>query len=439
MKKLFMALISLVLICSLCVPALAFNDYNTVYDATELLDAETCQTVSEVLIDLDEQYAVHIQVDGVDDLEGDPIEDYARLFYEQYEYGHAGTGDCLYLMLYLTEDDTGLTFGDYYVLYGGENEAFLSGFVTVIYDRLDQWLNVEIWSDGIDEDNIAFAGAMQEFTTCADGFLSGVITEVETEPGAPASPSETQTPEIPSDAGDVQLGYITDAAGILTDAEWQSLEDKAEAISEKYQCAVYFVTVDDYTDYGSGDVYDVAKEIYRDYDLGWGAEKSGVLLLLSMADRDYALIANGYGNTAFTDYGKDKLSDEFLDDFGDNDWAGGLEDYLGKSAEMLTLARDGSPLDEGSDPAIKYWGVAIAVLLSCVLSFVVCFIFKANMESVVEKSEANAYVAQDSISFTAREDYFTHATETRTEIKKESSGGGTSVDSDGFSGKSGKF
>ena len=82
-------------------------------------------------------------------------------------------------------------------------------------------------------------------------------------------------------------------------------------------------------------IYEAAKTLYQEYSLGYGEEKSGELLLLSMAERDYTLIAYGYGNTAFTDYGKDKLSEVFLDDFGDDNWYSGLSDYLDKSESML--------------------------------------------------------------------------------------------------------
>lgn len=129
--------------------------------------------------------------------------------------------------------------------------------------------------------------------------------------------------------------YVCDTALLLTDEEWASLEAQAEEISQKYQCGVYFITVDDFTDYYDGSVYEAAKAIYTANSLGWGGEKSGVMLLLSMAERDYSLIAYGYGNTAFTDYGKDKLSEVFLDDFGDDNWYSGLSDYLDKSESML--------------------------------------------------------------------------------------------------------
>ena len=48
-----------------------------------------------------------------------------------------------------------------------------------------------------------------------------------------------------------QLNYVTDDAGILTDSQWEDLEQRAQQVSEEYQCGVYMITVDDYTDYST--------------------------------------------------------------------------------------------------------------------------------------------------------------------------------------------
>jgi uncharacterized protein len=53
--------------------------------------------------------------------------------------------------------------------------------------------------------------------------------------------------------------------------------------------------------------YEYAKSVYQENALGYGTEKSGIILMLSMTDRNYALIAYGYGNTVFTDHGRDIL------------------------------------------------------------------------------------------------------------------------------------
>lgn len=247
---------------------------------------------------------------------------------------------------------------------------------------------------------------------------------------------------VPALAAEPELGYVTDAASLLSDQEWAALESKAESVSARYECAVYIITVDDFTDYvNTNDIYEAAKAIYKEYSLGWGEEKSGVLLFLSMAERDYTLIAYGYGNTAFTDYGKDRLADRFLDNFGDNDWYGGFEDYLNMCETMLQSARDGRPLDVGSAPMIRLVGIVLSIVLGCAAAFIVCCFLSQQMKSVAVKAEADSYVRSDSIIFNAREDHFTHASQIRTKVESSSGsgGGGTTVDSSGFSGKSGKF
>ena len=238
-------------------------------------------------------------------------------------------------------------------------------------------------------------------------------------------------------AQDNAVPYISDTEGLLSDAQVRSLEAQAEALSDTYECAVYVVTVDDYTDYGSGSVYEVAKAIYQANDLGWGEEHSGVMLLLSMAERDYSLIAYGYGNTAFTDYGKDYLADQFLDDFRDDDWAAGFTDYLETCGQMLEAARNGKPVDVGAKPAQR--GNLLGNLIpSFLLALVICVIWRSAAKKKVRRSsEAGSYAVDGGVQITLRDARYTHSTRTVRHIERSS--GGTSIDSSGFSGKSGKF
>lgn len=246
---------------------------------------------------------------------------------------------------------------------------------------------------------------------------------------------------------DARLNFVTDEAGLLTNNEWAALEGRAEEISQRQRCGVYIILLDDFTRYTyDSSVDEAAKSFYTDYALGYGPQKSGVLLLLSMAERDYALIAYGYGNTAFTDYGKDRLADVFLDNFGDDDWVGGLTDYLNKCDSMLAAARDGRPLDLDSDPKVVFGGIAFSLALGLGTAFLICLAMKASMKSVKAKTEAGSYLVAGSLAITVREDRFTHTTESRRKIERESSGGssggsfgGTTIDSSGFSSKSGKF
>lgn len=241
---------------------------------------------------------------------------------------------------------------------------------------------------------------------------------------------------------DAELGFVTDTVGILTGDEYNQLEQQAAAISQQYQCGVYIVVLDDFTNYVyDTDPYEAAKTIYSEYALGYGTEKSGILMMLSMAERDCTLIAFGYGNTAFTDYGRDQLYDVFLDDFHEGDWYVGFSDYLAKCDSMLKAARDGHPLDVGSNSLITIVGTALSLLLGFALAFGTCLtIEQRQMKSVAAKEEASDYLSAGSVTITGRSDRFSHTTETRTRIERESSSsGGTTIDSDGFSGSSRKF
>ena len=149
-----------------------------------------------------------------------------------------------------------------------------------------------------------------------------------------------------------QLNYVTDDAGILTDSQWEDLEQRAQQVSEEYQCGVYMITVDDYTDYSTESVYTADYTIYHDYEMGMGEDRDGIMILLSMEDRDYAMFVYGpKASEVFNAYGQEQLETYFLDNFRDDDWYGGFGDYIDACSNYLQLAEQGTPVSapEGYD------------------------------------------------------------------------------------------
>ena len=100
--------------------------------------------------------------------------------------------------------------------------------------------------------------------------------------------------------------YVSDTAGLTSSDQWQKLESAAERVTDQYGCGVYIVTLQDYRDYGSySSIRSFSEDFYNRYHLGIGEKRNGILLVLSMAERDYSLIAYGSdAHYAFTDYGK---------------------------------------------------------------------------------------------------------------------------------------
>ena len=135
--------------------------------------------------------------------------------------------------------------------------------------------------------------------------------------------------------------FVYDAAGILDRAQPQALNSEAKRLSDTYGCGVYIITLSDFKDYdGSAESFwDFSKEFYLRYHLGVGAGRDGVLLIMSMAERDYSLLA--YGSAAryvFTDAAIESLENLFLDNLHQNDWYGGFQDYLFGCDELLYSA-----------------------------------------------------------------------------------------------------
>lgn len=228
------------------------------------------------------------------------------------------------------------------------------------------------------------------------------------------------------------LGYVTDKANLLTPEQIQSLEQISQDAAAKYGVDVYVITVEDYSDYGSGDVFEVSYQLYHQYNLGNGADRNGILLLLSMEYRDYALFVYGPdAEYAFSDYALQKLEEEFLDDLGWDDWYGGLYDYADTCRDYLGKAAAGEPVQQNP---MKY--VPVVILISVVIAFIVCSILKAQMKSVFKKVEADSYTDEAGLNLSGSRDQYTHTTTSRTKISSSNS---SSRSGGGGSGRSGKF
>lgn len=230
--------------------------------------------------------------------------------------------------------------------------------------------------------------------------------------------------------------YVYDLAGLLSGDEYQTLETRAAEIENAYGCSVYILTVEDYTEYGSGGIFDVADAIYQTNELGSGEDHNGVMLMLSMAERDYATYFFGpVADYAFDSYGQEQMEKEFLDDFGENNWMGGFTDYQNVVADYLQRAADGHPVRLSKVPMIF-----ILAAVSMIISLLICLVLRKKSRTVQTAAGARRY-STAGVKLTGQSEHFTHITTTRTRIARQSSSSGSSghTSSSGGSGRSGKF
>ena len=271
---------------------------------------------------------------------------------------------------------------------------------------------------------------------------------------------------LAEETGETVFPYVLDNAELLSESQRSTLETRAAQLSEEHGCSLYIVTVKDHSEFNP-DVYEAAKGIFNFYELGYGEGKDGVLLLLSMNERDYSIIGHGDKGETICGYESSWLvEDEFLDNFRRNDWYGGFADYLEACGTQLTKLENGGDITQGADIIVGPDGqeyhsynapgrsaempagakLAIGIGAPSLIALLVCFGFKAQMKTARESTTAEAYVVPGSAALRTREDRFINRTETRTPIHTESSSGrggssgGSSFHSGGgFSGRSGKF
>ncbi len=241
------------------------------------------------------------------------------------------------------------------------------------------------------------------------------------------------------------LSRVEDYAGLLSDSERNELLEKLDEISERQQADVVVVTTNtlegksprDYAD----DFYD-----YNGY--GFTSNRDGILLLVSMEDRDWWISTTGFGKTALTDDGIDYISEKFLSSLSDGDYSDAFMTFADLCDEFLTQAKTGNPYDGDNMPKEPF-GVFGSLVISLVIGLVVALIatgvMKGKLKSVRSQAAANSYIRKGSMNVTESRDLFLYRTVSRTARPTESSssGGGSSshTSSSGTShgGGGGKF
>lgn len=436
-RKMTALLTALLLVLALGFPAMAAMEYGAVYDETEALGSvELTYQGEQKLPQLTEALGVDLRVDVFTDegVEDTSVSDIAVYVYENSGYGCGAQKDGVSLTLLLRGTEDGvytLSESDwcvYALLDTARGSAQdLSG---IVHDAVSPYMDERAWNgEDVTMSATALSQAVDAMAESVENYIRANAV-----PDDPGENTESQTQE-PTDA---DMNYIFDLSDQLSYEEWAELEARASDISQRHGCGVYAAFVDDFTEYGGGnDVYKTTYQLYHASELGMGADRDGIIILLSMDDRDYAMFVYGdHAEYAFERYGQKELEDAFLGYFGDNDWYGGVSHYLDTCDEYLTRAEEGKPVRKNTLPMYL-----IVVAASCAIAGGICLMLKWQMKTVHKKAEANEYVAAGGLNLTKQYDRYTHTTETRRKIHddSDSDSGTSSCSGGGGSGRSGKF
>lgn len=269
-------------------------------------------------------------------------------------------------------------------------------------------------------------------------FVGAEETAVQTEENS------TQTGEmaIPEER---LLPRFVDRADLVAEGQEETLLEKLDEISERQKLDVVIATVDslegktpmDYAD----DFYD-----YNGY--GFGEDADGILLLISMEDRDWRISTCGFGITAFTDAGQEYLMDQVLPSLSNGAYDTAFYKFADWCDKYITQARTGKPYDTGSMPKEDTYDFSgMDVFIFFCFGFIIACVrakkIQKRLMPVALNYTAFSYIGDVDL-FVEQDKFINSTTTTRIiEQKTHSSGGGstTHTSSSGrtHGGSGGKF
>ena len=231
-----------------------------------------------------------------------------------------------------------------------------------------------------------------------------------------------------------QKPRLVDNANLLTDSQEQALLARLDETSQKWSCNIALLTVDDH----DGDIQAYADD-YFDYN-GFGTDynDSGILFMLSMYDREWAISTSGSAINTFTDYGQAYMVNAMTDDLRSGDYNGAFTTYVKECDKLLEEASKGTPYDVYSKPirtASDYMSFGLySVIIGLLLGLAPILKMKSDLRTVKMKPGAGGYQA-GSPTLRVCEDRFINKTLHRTPISHDNNssgrgssfGGGSSV------------
>lgn len=206
-------------------------------------------------------------------------------------------------------------------------------------------------------------------------------------------------------------GLVRDGADLLTDRAESELEAELERISRAYGTDVIVVTVDTV---GNRWVDDYTEDYF---DTHFGPDHDGILLLITMAEREYRILSNGFGNQAVPGGDIDRICEQIEPYLRDGDYAAAFRRFAEECEYQLDGEVNGFPFELGGN-------LLISVVVGFVVALVVVLVMAGQLRSARRRSAAAEYTRKGSFQLTGASDIYLYRNQTRRPRQTNSSSGG---------------
>lgn len=245
-------------------------------------------------------------------------------------------------------------------------------------------------------------------------------------------------------ADEADLPRVIDDADLLSDSEEDALNRQILSLWSELELDIVIVTT-----YGTGskNVQEYADDLYDGYGYGYGADDSGILLLLDMEYREWYMTTCGDAIYIFTDYALEELGQQILPYLADGDYSSAFSHWIDALPYYVDCFREGSPVDGYVQPddydsqygdEIYYYeenvgfrmnGFPSALISGLIVAAAAVLIMRSSMNTVKLQKGAVDYMKSGSFHLRQRSDTFLYSRVSRVARPKNntSGGGGSSV------------
>ena len=211
---------------------------------------------------------------------------------------------------------------------------------------------------------------------------------------------------------------LVDGADLLTDSEESSLISRLDEISREFEYDIVIITTETY---GTKSPLEFTKDAFVSGNYGMGENGSGVILTVSIKDRQWYI--EFFGDSELPE--GTAMSEYFLDDLKNGNYYDAFYSFAEAAYTELRFLFGSTLL--------------ICLAVGLVIAFIITSVMKGKLKSVHYQNHAREYVRKGSFKLDHSRDLFLYSTVTRVARPKNTSSGGGRSGGGGSRGGGGSF